>query len=832
MKNLLQRFGLLLGLAAAAIVLRPFWEKQITNLLVNNVLTLVQSAWPNDVVFVAVLLVAIGVFAKQLSRKYIPSGRVSVWALLLLCFYGYYRTDGSVWTFQHFTFNEKLKYTDALACVLGLQVLLWGLSYIQKKGDSSQVPNVAPILDDLPLEENEDDNLGYSTYAQQIAQKIQVTIADKRAIAIGVHGQWGSGKTSFIRLLKNELDKTDCIQLSFNAWNSQTPQAIIQDFFQTLQAEMSQYHAQTASLLTHYANQLVKLNDNTTTQVLQTISATLTGFESTQQLHDNINDSIARIGRKIVIYIDDLDRLDKVEIVEVLRLIRNTANFKNTFFVVAYDREYVINALEKSDFHGAPQYLEKIFQLEINLPAYEKKILANNLFQKLDEEFKHEDSDKVEMLKNEIQILNQSKEFKEQIIKHLNSMRDVTRLANGILLNISKVYGDVNLHEFILLEILRMKNVSLYQDLYFNTALYLDEPKKNSSYSYYVIIDGYEKYKEKIGYDIIAEMFPKKNRFPSTQNSQSIVYPNKFRRYFSYTIQNGESMLEIKRARALDESDFLSKITYLLDRFGFLSYITLLEYFESHYRCNDFADFKKMVKGIILVAYKNNNPLGYRSWEYENLDTIIYYYVGKNKDKITEIRQFLCEILKKNDDFGVIESRFISSKIIQGYNNRSDYSLIFPEKEELFEIILTHLKKYLEVAEPEQDNHIIASLFFSYFDANILKEESYLQPLKQVMQDYIIEKNLDNFILSSVWKHRKESDTIFYIYKNYGYYDVMDDTILIEKVFTQKNSEKWKYIEEFERFYNQVKANNFAPISFPFNIIPIDEIKENPPTYI
>jgi len=46
-----------------------------------------------------------------------------------------------------------------------------------------------------------------------------------------------------------------------------------------------------------------------------------------------INDSLKKINKKIVIFIDDLDRLDKEEVVEVIRLIRNTANFHNTFFV-------------------------------------------------------------------------------------------------------------------------------------------------------------------------------------------------------------------------------------------------------------------------------------------------------------------------------------------------------------------------------------------------------------------------------------------------------------------------------------------------------------------
>ena len=82
-------------------------------------------------------------------------------------------------------------------------------------------------------------------------------------------------------------------------------------------------------------------------------------------------------------FIDDIDRLDKHEIIEVVRLIRNTANFHNTFFLVAYDRDYVINALGHLNEHNHHQFLEKIFQMELNLPAYDKSILTKELYNRL-----------------------------------------------------------------------------------------------------------------------------------------------------------------------------------------------------------------------------------------------------------------------------------------------------------------------------------------------------------------------------------------------------------------------------------------------------------------
>lgn len=64
---------------------------------------------------------------------------------------------------------------------------------------------------------------------------------------------------------------------------------------------------------------------------------------------------------------------------EVLSLIRNSANFSNTIFIVAYDRNYLVSALEKVNNYHPHAYLEKIFQLELPLPQFERDIIVSVL---------------------------------------------------------------------------------------------------------------------------------------------------------------------------------------------------------------------------------------------------------------------------------------------------------------------------------------------------------------------------------------------------------------------------------------------------------------------
>lgn len=73
-----------------------------------------------------------------------------------------------------------------------------------------------------------------------------------------------------------------------------------------------------------------------------------------------------------VIVIDDVDRLGKEELFEVLRIIRNTANFPNTVFIVACDKDYVAKTIGQDS-----AYLDKYFQYDVTLPPHRSFDLIN-----------------------------------------------------------------------------------------------------------------------------------------------------------------------------------------------------------------------------------------------------------------------------------------------------------------------------------------------------------------------------------------------------------------------------------------------------------------------
>jgi hypothetical protein len=77
----------------------------------------------------------------------------------------------------------------------------------------SQTPNrLADVATD-------DDKLGYTEFAEAIAAKIVDAVDDGGTpFTIGIHGAWGSGKTSFLKLIEKELKKQSVKPIWFNAW--------------------------------------------------------------------------------------------------------------------------------------------------------------------------------------------------------------------------------------------------------------------------------------------------------------------------------------------------------------------------------------------------------------------------------------------------------------------------------------------------------------------------------------------------------------------------------------------------------------------------------------
>ncbi|MFQ6002052.1 MAG: P-loop NTPase fold protein, partial [Anaerolineae bacterium] len=100
-------------------------------------------------------------------------------------------------------------------------------------------------LEDVPIRTPDQDRLGRSSFAQSLADSI-LSWAGDESIVIGIHGAWGSGKTSILNLIGYFLREAGesmpkekrPIILRFNPWNFAGQAELMSMFFHQLAASL------------------------------------------------------------------------------------------------------------------------------------------------------------------------------------------------------------------------------------------------------------------------------------------------------------------------------------------------------------------------------------------------------------------------------------------------------------------------------------------------------------------------------------------------------------------------------------------------------------------
>jgi len=411
-------------------------------------------------------------------------------------------------------------------------------SYLKKQESEPISQEIQGFVHDFPIPK------GDSKLAKTVIEKLLHTKSEKTAFSLGISGEWGTGKTSFLMLLEDELKKQsktkqkNIVIIKFNPWDSTSPQAIITDFFDTFQSELGKYSAEIKYSLNDYTKKLVN-TDGDTFSILKFIGNLFGEDKSIMQEQEKINEILKKINRQVFIFIDDLDRLDKNEVIEVIRLIRNSANFYNVFFIVAYDKGYVEEAIEQLSAHNKSFFLEKIFQLELHLPAYEYHHILTNLYNKLVETISFsDDNKKVEHFK-EVETFIKKYEGLNQIIQNY---RDVKRFVNSF----SVVYNEdlakeTYFPDFFHIELLRFKFSLVYDLLKKDKANFIFI---NADTNSYILNSEWKTNIEKQHGEIISNKIESilyklfgslaYSNFPNIE--QRINKPNHFDTYFAYRI--------------------------------------------------------------------------------------------------------------------------------------------------------------------------------------------------------------------------------------------------------------------------------------------------------
>lgn len=389
---------------------------------------------------------------------------------------------------------DGIKYSDIVflfAFLHSLNLVFVNFRFFKKKNKSS--PNNFFNHDTLFVS-NEIDN-------EQILNKLLETIKDFKpdtAFAIGINAIWGYGKSSFLERFRVKYVEENKNEIIFwnRIWKNKGSSAIIENFFEELKFNLSKYSSDVSQDINNYVNSILSLSDSDLKKYVSLGRNFLEDNLTLEQYYVSINETIKKIDKQVIILLDDLDRLEQEEILNTLKLIRTLSDFNNVIFIAGYDRKYVVDTIQSSKNN----YLDKIFNVEINLLPFEERLVVDELMRLVQASFpKNLKSDDTQNYYDAFDNL-----FKNSNLNYenfLSSYRDVKRFINEFKFNSSFIESpsDIIIEEYILLKLLTFKyrelNMSIFNNLNgYLTKGYIDEAndkivKANNSISLIYVFD-------------------------------------------------------------------------------------------------------------------------------------------------------------------------------------------------------------------------------------------------------------------------------------------------------------------------------------------------------
>ena len=91
------------------------------------------------------------------------------------------------------------------------------------------------ISPDLPITKSTEDILNRGSFARSLAKTLS-QYSRSSSFSIGLYGEWGSGKTSLLNMILENIEDIDnnAIILRFNPWLCSDPQQLITQFFKQM----------------------------------------------------------------------------------------------------------------------------------------------------------------------------------------------------------------------------------------------------------------------------------------------------------------------------------------------------------------------------------------------------------------------------------------------------------------------------------------------------------------------------------------------------------------------------------------------------------------------
>ena len=252
---------------------------------------------------------------------------------------------------------------------------------------------------DVPRKHTQEDLFGIQAYQNALIKYIRMT---DTPITIALQGEWGSGKTSLMNLLRYNLcDVNDApyFPVWINTWQyslMKTPSQAIMSILEGIINQIGALHTsdqkwaeskrKIGGLFKKMASVGTKMVAGTVGIDGGVVDDLFEGKESAASDISQLKEEIAKLidealskdtsKQGFTFYIDDLDRIDPPVAVEILELLKNIFDLEKCVFILAIDYDVVIKGLkpkfgELTDANEREfrSFFDKIIQLPFSMPV-------------------------------------------------------------------------------------------------------------------------------------------------------------------------------------------------------------------------------------------------------------------------------------------------------------------------------------------------------------------------------------------------------------------------------------------------------------------------------
>lgn len=247
---------------------------------------------------------------------------------------------------------------------------------------------------DKPIEKIENDTFGISSYIDGLSSFI---LYCDTPMTISIQGDWGSGKTSMMNMIKERISKK-VYPIWFNTWQFsqfQMQNELTVSMMCSLLSELD-YNKDSIKKIFGFLGGAAKLATGIITEKIaggylaDEITNAMDGggvADSASQItelkakfQDAINEKLKTSKKeRVVIFIDDLDRLQPEKAVELLEVLKIFLDCENCVYVLAVDYEVVTQGIKQKfgDSVGEKKgksFFDKIIQLPFKMPVAQYNI--------------------------------------------------------------------------------------------------------------------------------------------------------------------------------------------------------------------------------------------------------------------------------------------------------------------------------------------------------------------------------------------------------------------------------------------------------------------------